>query len=132
VQPLRLTELLDARSFDPSRVAIDRHSSTPPRVERFEAADLRPAARSTQDRNGETVAADCGIQRDRDLTATGTLPVAPGRTTGGPVLIDKPLRANSHRTGRVARAVEATMRLAHPPRIGLPLTPIRALPNATF
>ena len=36
----------------------DRSSATPSRVERFEAADLRPAARGTQDRNGETVGAD--------------------------------------------------------------------------
>jgi hypothetical protein len=46
--------------------------ATPPGVERFEAADLRPTAGSIRNRKGETVAADSGTRRDRDLRATGT------------------------------------------------------------
>ena len=82
-----------ASHCDETRV-ISNHLSwrliaTPPRRPSWSAssaADLRPATRSTQDRNGKTAAADSGTQRDRDLRATGTLPVVFGRTIERPVL----------------------------------------------
>jgi hypothetical protein len=54
-------------------------------VERFETVDLGFTARSTRDRNGETVAAGNGTERDRDLRAAGTMPAASRRSTEGPV-----------------------------------------------
>jgi hypothetical protein len=60
-------------------------------VERFEAVDRRSTARSTRDRNGETVAAGNGTQRDRDLRVAGILSAASKRTTEGPVPLRRAL-----------------------------------------
>ncbi len=89
-------------------------------MERFDAANPG-SLREAPDRNGERVAAGNGTQRDRDLTATGTLPVASRRTTEGRWPIDKPSRATRPSAQSLRTRIEGMMRRAHPPRIGLPV-----------
>ncbi len=99
---------------------MDRHSSTMTQVtwSCFEAVGPALTARSTRDWNGETVAADNGTQRDRDLRAARTLSAASRRTTEGPVTPSTSRRVRLL-PGQVVphEHAEGSVRRAHPPRI---------------